>query len=89
MSIHAGRGSGNGLYLKVRYGMVDDFEVGLKVFVVNLLEIDFEFVFDLFGFMEEVELLSLSGFEVLIDEFIDELLELFGPCVDGHRVDSQ
>jgi hypothetical protein len=69
--------------------MVDDFEIGLKVFECNLLEKYFESVLDLLRFMEEVELLSFTSLEVLVDELIDKFLELFRPCVDWHGINSQ
>lgn len=51
--------------------MVNDFEVGFEVFVLDLLEENFELVFDFFGFVEKVELFTLTRFEVLINEFVN------------------
>lgn len=39
--------------------MVDDFKVGFKISVCDLLEEDTEFVFDFLGFVEEVELILI------------------------------
>lgn len=69
--------------------MIDDFKIRFKVFVLDLLKEDFEFVFDLFGFVEEVELLSFTLLEVLVDEFIDKFLELLGASSNWHRIDSE
>ena len=69
--------------------MVNHFEICLKVFELNLLEKHFKFVLDFLGFMEKVKLLSFIGLEVLVDEFIDKFLELFGTCVNWHGINSQ
>lgn len=68
--------------------MVDNFKVGLKIFVLGLLKKDFEFVFYFFSFVEKVELLSFTDFEVLINQFIEKLLELLGACIDRHGINS-
>ncbi len=60
MAIHAGRGSGDRFDFEIGDWMVDDFEVGLKVFELDLLEEDFELVFNLLCFVEEVELLTFA-----------------------------
>jgi len=52
--------------------MICNFQVSLEVSVAYLLKEDVEFVFDLFGLMEKIELVSL----ILGEDVIDELLEL-------------
>lgn len=54
--------------------MVDDIEICFKVGVCDLLEEDTEFILDLLGFVEEVELVLVVDWE----ETIDQLLELLG-----------
>ena len=89
MAIHAGRCSGDGFNFEIGNWMVDDFEVCLKVFVLYLLEKDLKFVFNLLCFVEKVELLTLARFEILIYEFVEQLLELLRACLDWHGVNSK
>lgn len=67
MSIETAGGPGDGSDLEGGDGMVDDFEVGFELCVLDLLEEDFELVFDLLGFVEEVELVLFFGWEYAID----------------------
>ena len=69
--------------------MINDFEVGFKILVLNLLEEDFQFVFYLFYLVEKVELLPFTCLDILIDELIDKFLELLRPWVNWHRVNSE
>ena len=59
--------------------MINYFEVGFEILVLNLLEEDFQFVFYLFYFVEKVELLPFTCLDILIDELIDKFLELLRP----------
>ena len=65
--------------------MICNFQVSLEVSVAYLLKEDVEFVFDLFGLMEEIELVSL----ILGEDVIDELLELLWTWFYWHLVDSE
>jgi hypothetical protein len=89
VAIHAGRGSGDWFDFEIGDWMVDDFEVCLKVFVLNLLEKDFQFVFNLLCFVEKVELLTFTRFEILIYEFVEQLLKLLRACLDWHGINSK
>lgn len=51
--------------------MINDFKISFKIFVLNLLEEYFKFIFYFFSFMEKVEILSFSRFEILIDKFVN------------------
>ena len=59
--------------------MINYFEVGFEILVLNLLEEDFQFVFYLFYLVEKVELLPFTCLDILIDELIDKFLELLRP----------
>lgn len=69
--------------------MINDFKISFEFFVLNLLEKYFKFVFYLFRFVEKVEILTFSRFEILINEFIDQLLELLWSCINRHGVDTE
>jgi hypothetical protein len=64
--------------------MIDDIKIGFKVGVADLLKEDTELIFDFFCFEEEVKLIFL----VFREHTVDELLELFWTCGNGHFVDS-
>lgn len=51
--------------------MINDFKIGFEIFVLNLLEKYFKFIFYFFCFMEKVKILSFSRFKILIDKFVN------------------
>lgn len=59
MTIEAAGGSGNRPDFKVGDRVVYDFKLGFEVGEADLLEEDAEFIFYFFGFVEEIELVSL------------------------------
>lgn len=67
MAVHAAGGAGDWPDFEVGDGVVDDLEVGFEVGVGDLLEEDGEFVFDLLGVVEEVELVLLVGGQQAVD----------------------
>ena len=60
MPIHAAGGTSDRLDLEIGHRMVNNFQISLKIGVVDLLEEHFPLIFNFLGFEEEVELLLLS-----------------------------
>ena len=85
MSIETAGGSGDRSDFEIGDRMIDDFKIGLEVGIVDLLEEDIEFIFDLFGLVEEIKLISFF----LGEGVVNELLELFRSCFYWKLIDSK
>ena len=72
MAEHAAGWSGDGFDFEVGDGVIHNIKCGLIIGECDLLKEQCQFSFDLFGFVEEVELVLL----LLGDEFGHDLLEL-------------